>query len=205
MFAKFTPLFALTLMLAAPAAKAQFEMPLTQPHFIILISAPVQEHLKLTDEQKKSIDKALESAVQKDGDRVMVTLGPDTDMKELDKEALKPLDDNQRKRLNELWLQRNGLLALEDKDTAKTLSVTEEQMKKIQDVFADHRQKLEDLFMSMDSNGGTEVHMDQKKVASLREATDKKISALLTEDQVKTWKEMLGEKFDFKDGKGSLD
>lgn len=197
---KSTTLFTLILALAAPMARAQIEMPLTQPRFTLLVSPQIQEHLKLTDEQKKKIDAALEANVQREGDRVMIMMGPDTDIKELDKAAIASLDDKQKQRLSEIWLQRNGLLALEEKETAKTLDVVEDQMEKIRPIFDDYRQKIMDLFMTHDDNGGEEVKYDRTKVEKLRADTNKKIEAILKEEQVKAWKAMLGEKFEFKEG-----
>ncbi len=190
----------LLITLFAPAAlvSAQFQMPVNQPRFILLMNPKVREHLKVGAEQYKMISDALGDSVQEDGTgRIMIRLTGNDDMADLDKSAVKCLDTKQAARFEQLYLQKSGLLALDDEAVAKRLTVTEDQSEEITKIIDDYRQKLTDLFM--DSHGGSseQVQIDTKKLKELQYVAEKKIDVLLTDDQRKQWKSMLGEKFDF--------
>ncbi len=192
----FKSLVTLAALVSTVAAQAQFDFPLTQPRFILITNPLVREHLKLTEDQKKRVDSALESVVQKDGEKITIMIGPDTDAEELDKVVKAALDDKQRDRFEQLWLQSNGMLSLSEDKTGKAFSLTDDQKKKLNGIFEDYREKMKDLFMSS-SGGGTEISIDHKKMEELKKEVEVKVTEVLTDEQRKKWKDMTGEKFDF--------
>jgi len=189
-----------TLLFCCALASAQFELPVIRPHFVVFSMPKVKEHLKVTDSQSSKIKEVLDPIMHDDGEgHTFMSINGSEDMEKIDKDVMKVLDDKQNERLEQLWLQQSGLLALTDKKVAEKLSLKTEQSKQIDEIATDYRQKMRDLFMSDDGNGELTIKIDPSKLADLQKATDKKIGALLTDDQNAAWKKLLGEKFEFSD------
>ena len=55
------------------------------------------------------------------------------------------------------------------------------------------RQEMQSIF-----SGGGDPQENRKKMQTLQKETMEKVSAVLTDDQKKTWKEMTGEPFEVK-------
>ena len=152
----------------------------------------VRVELKITDAQNKKIIDAFEGTVEVDGDSIMIQLTGDQDLKKLEANAIKVLDEVQRKRLEELWLQSVGAYAAGDDTIAKALSVTAEQTKKIDKIFDDTKDEILDLYMS----GHSEDNV--KKGEAIRDSGRKLVEAILTKEQIKMLEDMKGKPFKFK-------
>ena len=102
------------------------------------------------------------------------------------------LKDDQRKRLRQLELQREGAFALwhGDAEIGKDLKVTDEQRKQFMAVVVEFQKKIEPLIKAAQSGGNPEEIWP--KVMKLRKEYEGKIEALFTDAQKKQWKEMLG-------------
>ena len=74
-------------------------------------------------------------------------------------------------------------------EVARLLNLTEEQQKKFKEMRVEARKELAELISSKDREGRNE------KLAKLREAVDKKIEAVLTDEQKAKAKELVGETF----------
>lgn len=183
-------LLALPVLLLAAFAFAQEgppprEMLLGRKVFFVF-RPEIKAELKLTSDQEKKILDAFEGSLQVDGDRIMLTLTPEADLDGMEKEAAKALSEDQRKRLDEAWIQELEGLALADEAVAKKLALTSDQKKSVEKVVAETAERLQELFMAGHDEG------TQKEAAALRKEGGKKMLALLTADQSKVYEGLKG-------------
>jgi hypothetical protein len=180
------------------------------PPFIVFRDK-VQEELKLSDEQKKKLERQLQDTVQD----AMKFFEKAKDLKPEEREQehqaysrkaqeklaafLKDtLKDDQRQRLRQLALQQQGLFALfgEEKVQAE-LKITDEQRKQLMGVIEDLQKKIQPLIKEAQS-GGNPVEI-RPKIMKIRKEQEGKIEAVLTDAQKKQWRELLGKPFDLDD------
>jgi hypothetical protein len=173
---------------------------------MILRMPEVQAELKLTDEQKTKITEMLG---QLGGGRrgqggQFRDLSREEREKQLaerraneEKQVQAILNEDQLKRYHQLQLQRQGLLALRDAPVRDSLKLTDDQRSKVDGILkeqADETQKaLESAGGGQRGRGGAA----RAQLAEIRKKTEAKLEALLTDDQQKQWKEMLGPTFKF--------
>jgi len=110
------------------------------------------------------------------------------------------LKEDQMKRYRQLDLQQGGSQALSRKDVAEELKITDEQKGKLTALQTEQREAMGQIFRS----GGNFQDMTEderaafrKKMGDMRKSFNDKAFAVLTADQTKKWKEMLGEPFKF--------
>lgn len=174
-----------------PPAK---EIVISQKVFMIFRPA-VKKELKITDDQEKRAKDAFGDILQVDGDRIMITMTGDTDLKELGKNALKVLDADQTKRLKEVWIQEQFGTAIADDEVAKELALTDDQRKSADKEIESAGQALMEMFQGGDH--GPEM---AKKALEVRKKAGEKMLALLTEEQKKKYEAMKGKPFKSEDG-----
>lgn len=198
----FKSLILFTTMLTLQTANAQsIEQPAAQPKFTVAYMPQVQEHLKLSVEQKNKISSVLDPYVKDLGDgRKAIMLRQDDDTESIDKDVIAVLDEKQAKRFEEVYLQIAGYSALSRKEYAEKLSVTEEQKKKLEDAWEHNRNRMQEIFDSQGPADGA-IIMTKEQSIKLREQLNKEVEAVLSKDQLDKWKTMIGEKFELKDGK----
>lgn len=100
----------------------------------------------------------------------------------------KVLKDNQVTRLKQIMLQMKGTQAYLDPAVQKELSLSDRQVNNIKTIMDDYRKEMADMF----KGGGRDGF---KKMAELRQETSDKINGVLTADQKRAFKQMLGEEF----------
>ncbi len=163
----------------------------------------VQNHLKLSDAQKKALDEELQERLQ-DAMQLFEKLDglkPEDREKELGEyrpkvhEKLaaflrKTLKEDQLKRLRQIGLQQEGAFALGQPEVGKELKLTDEQRKQFTAVVQDMQKKIEPLIKEAQSGGNPEEI--RPKAMKIRKDHEGTIEALLTDEQKKQWKEMLG-------------
>jgi len=171
----------------------------------LLGNPSVQKELKLDEAQ---VEKAKELAAST-RDKVMGLRDQLTDLQGQERmtkqaELMKPINEaalksakeflkaEQLTRLNQIELQQRGALAFSDPAIAKKLSVTEEQAGKIKTILDAQQTEMRDIRQA----AGQDFASAMPKMAALRKETNTKVTALLTDDQKKTWKEMTGEPFE---------
>ncbi len=110
------------------------------------------------------------------------------------------LNTDQSKRFHQLELQQAGAQALSRKDVAEALKITDEQKEKLAAVQKENGEAMRQIFQS----GGNPMDMTEderaammKKMQALRKSSSDKSFAVLTPEQAKSWKEMIGEPFKF--------
>src|SRR5207245_5465174 len=118
----------------------------------LLTQKPVQEELKLTEDQVKEVT-AL-SAKQREAGQGLQDLSQEEraqkrqELGKKSQEALaKILKPEQQKRLKELTLQAGGVMAVtQDAEAAKALSITDEQKEKLQTMQRESMAQMRELF-----------------------------------------------------------
>ncbi len=163
----------------------------------------VQADLKLSDEQKKKLEKRLQDTVpgamqffQKLGEKK-----PEEREKELHayrekaREKLTAflegaLQDEQLKRLRQIMLQREGLFALGSAEIVKELELTDRQRQQFLEVVLGMQKKAAPLMK--EAQQGARPEEIWPKILKLREEHSRQIENLLSDAQKKQWQKMLG-------------
>ena len=167
----------------------------------------VQEELKLSDEQKKKLEKRLQDTVQ-DAMQFFQKLQdakPDERQKEhhayVEKAQEKltaflegALTEKQFKRLRQVMLQREGLFALGKPEIMKELEITDKQRQQFGEIVQDMQKKIEPLIKEAQKGGKFEEI--RPKMMKIREEHVGRIEALLSDAQKTQWQKMLGKPLD---------
>lgn len=171
----------------------------------LLDNKSVQEELKLSKEQIDKSKAAHEEIRKKhDEDFKKAREMSDEERRELFKkvndENMKAisgiLNEDQLKRYKQIQLQQStrfmGPGTLLQDDVQKTLKLTDDQIAKIKTISEDVQKEMREL-----REGGFKPENFQKMQALSKDGLDK-ASATLTDDQKKSWKDMLGSAFEVK-------
>lgn len=169
----------------------------------------VQEELKLSDEQKKKLEKRLQDTVQ-DAMQFFQKPGDNTEEREKEHHAYVEkaqenltaflqglLQEEQFKRLRQVMLQREGLFALGHPEVMKELEITDKQRQQFVEVVQELQKKTEPL-MKEAQNGGKPEEIGPK-LMKVRKEHEGKIDAILSDAQKKQWQKMLGKPLDLGD------
>ena len=121
----------------------------------------------------------------------------DDQMEKLPAEVLiaigKVLNEKQLKRFKEIELQQRGNNAFKDDAVQKNLKMTAEQKKSIESIIADSNKERTEAFKGAAGGGGFKGI--QEKLDTIQKESREKIYTLLSKDQRKAWREMIGEEF----------
>jgi hypothetical protein len=192
---------------------------MSAPKFPLLLNKDVQQELKISTEQLKKIQEILPASSgfpfapggQGGGQfKIMVAPGGGNklpeggiralpsfpDFSKTDDDLNKVLDQPQRDRLKQLWLQQQGLMALAQEKVADDVGLEAEQRTLVKEAIDHHQTSMRDFIMD------PENRTDQTKIRDFfktqRERTENDISLLLSDKQKENWQKLLGPKFDFK-------
>src|SRR5262249_17773612 len=150
-------------------------------------------------EQVKDIPAAIRTVREKYQDdlRKLRDLEPDKQvalMKKVDEETTKAIADilrpEQAKRLKQIERQQTVVHYFNSAEVAKDLKLTDDQKEKIKDVFNEYQQEAGALLLRGAS--------DQESQKKLTKAALTAFVEVLTNDQRKAWKELIGEPFELK-------
>jgi peroxiredoxin len=166
---------------------------------VIIGDDAVQADLRCTAEQKKELRQVLDELEQpiwvvrdwppdKSRDRLVPL------MAELQVGIDRILTPAQRKRFEQIQLQRRGPDALLEPETAKALGLSAHQNKQVQTVIEDARAKIQKL--GPIPAGAAESRKYYKAVYDLRAREQDLLLAILNADQKKAWTALLGKRFD---------
>jgi hypothetical protein len=163
----------------------------------LLMNQSVRQELKLTEQQfgkiKTEVDKVLDAnkdklARLKDADPEERAPVLDAITEQTNKIVVGVLSKDQVKRLREIDLQQRGPMALYDPEVRKALKITEPQLAKLKVLAKETNQQAQ---KAQDAG-------DMKKLDEVMRAAGEKLDTLLTDEQKKTWVEMLGKPFEIK-------
>jgi hypothetical protein len=178
--------------------------------FLVFRDKVQEEELKLSDKQKeKLLEKFREYAqeTKKVFDKI-TDLKPEEREKEMRFHRQKSheqlmaflrdtLKAEQLKRLQQLELQQQGPFALGRPEIVKELRITVEQRKQFMGVVQEMQKLIEPLMKEAQSGGNPQEI--GPKVMKVRKDHEGKIEAILSDEQQKQWKKMLGKPFDLGD------
>jgi hypothetical protein len=206
------PALALSALLAGGAGARGFGRPGGQGFRMgggsaaLLMAPDVQKELKLTDTQKTQVRGAIQKSFA--DAQALFQQGQNGSQEErmqafqkLQAEQQKTIDGilnpDQRKRLHEILLQQQGGMALANPEVASELKLTDDQKTKLGATLQQQSQAMRDLFQSAGNAGGGPGGFGaiREKMQALQKDTSAKITALLTDEQQKQWKEMQGAPF----------
>jgi hypothetical protein len=173
---------------------------------LVILQAPVQEEIKLNDAQKADLQKVQEKlrgtmreafqSAAGDREKMQEAMKSATDAakKEVEKvtATLKP---EQAKRLRQLELQFAGIRAFAESDVQKELKLNDKQKADIKEITEGIAKDAQELRAGAQGDRAKMQEVGRKVQALTKEGMEK-ISGALSEDQKKTWGEMIGEKFD---------
>jgi hypothetical protein len=178
----------------------------------LLMRQDVQKELKLTDDQlaklkevgdemrekgKEAFDKAdLQGLGQQERFAKMAEI-----MKPVNDEAAKKitalLQPEQNKRLKQLQRQQAGVRAFTEKEVQEALKLTDDQKEQINTLAKDIEREISEMRKGA-AGDFSKFGEIMKNGQALNQEGIEKIQATLTADQKKEWKELTGEKFEFK-------
>jgi Spy/CpxP family protein refolding chaperone len=166
----------------------------TTVKLLLLRQKSVQEELKLTPELCKKIADYTEKEHEAYPTSLKLNAAErESKLNELEKEHEKFIADNlseaQRKRLEQITMQVIGLRFLTRPKAAEVLKLTPEQQEKFKKL---HEEARKDLAALVDAKGGEDKN---EKLAKLRADLDKKIEAILTDEQKEIARSHVGEPF----------
>ena len=170
----------------------------------------VQAELKLSDEQKKKLEKRLQDTVQ-NARQFFQQLGdkqPEERGKEHHAYVQKAqenltaflqglLQEAQFQRLRQVMLQREGLFALGNPEIMQELELTDQQRQQFVEVVQAMQKKIESLMKAAQTSGKPEEL--RPKLMKIRQEHQDQIEAILNDAQKKQWQKMLGKPLDLGD------
>lgn len=163
----------------------------------------VQAALKLTDEQKKLATEVVEkfnadraelrgsgggggfAAMQEQVAKLTA---------EADAKLAEKLDDAQKKRLMEIYVQQNGTAALADAEVQKTLGLDEAAIKKLEEARNANREAMMAAMQELGQDATPEER--QEKMQTVRKTADEKLLGALSADQKAAFEKLGGEKLE---------
>jgi len=162
---------------------------------VLLRQKSVREELKLTDVHGKTIHEFATGQWKKAKEiHKLPAAEQDAKYAVLTKENEKFLSDllkpEQRKRLDQIALQMNGLLQAGKPDVASALGLTSDQKKKLEEL---HKMAHKDAKAILKE--ATDTDTKHAELMKLHETNKMRLIGLLTSDQKKKWAELVGPEF----------
>jgi uncharacterized protein YaaQ len=109
------------------------------------------------------------------------------------------LNDKQMKRFRQIELQVRGTqVFVKDEQLRKDLKITESQTKSIEEILDESRKEIADLM----KDGGFFKKGNNEKIQGINKEAKEKVMNVLTSDQKKSYKQIVGEEFKFEERKG---
>ncbi|HEV3260847.1 MAG TPA: hypothetical protein VG013_28605 [Gemmataceae bacterium] len=186
-----------------PAEAGRQLMETLGPAFMVFRDK-VQKELKLSDEQKKKLEKRLQDTVQDTMQFFQKLADKEPEEREKELHAYREraqenltaflqglLQEEQSKRLRQVMLQRDRLFALlGNAEVAKELEITDKQRQHFSEVAQEMQKKIEPLANEAQKGGNPQEI--GPKIRKIRKEQEERIEALLSVAQKKQWKKMLG-------------
>ena len=169
---------------------------------MLLTNKSVQKELKVTDEQAPKLEAFANETREKNRERFqgLQDATPEeraSKMREAQAEMHKGLDGilkpEQVKRFKQVELQVAGARAYAMPQVQEALKLTDDQKSKVREISQEAMEASRSAF----SDAGDDRAAAMKKVTEINKEANTKAAALLTEDQKKSWKELVGDPFDY--------
>lgn len=158
---------------------------------ILLTQKSIKKEIHLTPAQEKKIQammKGLESNQAGFGIPDMHYM-----TREIDARLVDCLEPEQLKRLHEIFLQANGLVALSEKSVIDALNLSPEQIQQSKSIIkAFDKESMAKLMETQKTK-----KIDNKALEQLRQKANEDLTAVLNAEQQDQWKILLGTPFKF--------
>lgn len=171
----------------------------------LLVIEEVQGELEMTDEQKEEIvakAKELYDSFRSEQREIMMGGGDAAEMEELlkemkeeEKEFVASLNDEQKKRLHQLQIQRMGNGAFQNAKIAKQLGISDEQKKEIKGTFDAAAEKMQEGMAEARESG--DFSSMRTIMTDVQTELTKSLMSVMNDDQKSKYEEMCGKKFKF--------
>ena len=171
----------------------------------------VAEELKLTDEQKESVDKSFRELIDRQQELRAALRGLQANERQkkieeyrkktveltakTSKAVRKLLDKDQNARLSQIELQMRGIRALMDPKVVKKLEITKEQTQAMTKLQEDMTKKRQDLFQDI-RNGNVQRNQYRAKLDEITKEHESATIEVLNKEQQAAFEKMKGEKFE---------
>ncbi len=177
---------------------------------ILLNHDGVKKEIRLTREQSSRVNKIIMEVFDKYQPDLRDALGDKEKRQKLIRDSTQEtrervrkelpdiLEPGQLKRLNQIQIQANGILSFKRKEVQEKLKLTLKQKLEILKIGSDLKQEVTQVFNDASQMPLRKMPAALRKSNELRDAATQKALDTLTREQKKIWKEMTGEKFDFK-------
>jgi Spy/CpxP family protein refolding chaperone len=162
---------------------------------VLLRQKSVQHELKVTPDEARKIHEHCSRQWKKAEE--LAKAGKEEREKKFDamaeenerflKDCLKP---EQRKRLKQIAMQRAGLLWIARSDVASNLGLSAEQKQKVKEL---HKEAHKEALEILRSNEGKMVKKEHLREMRMKDR--RRLMAVLTDEQKRKWKEMIGDEF----------
>lgn len=176
---------------------------------MLLPNRSVQEELKLTKEQVEKTTAASQKYQEKQKEVSAKLRDPGQEAQrekhqtmlkaaaeEFTKATESILTTAQRQRLRQIELQQRGAQAFADQEVQKALKLADDQKEKIKTIQEDARSEMEKILKT--GPGTALLPQMMQRVGSVRKESLERVSAILNEQQRKTWKDLIGEPFEMR-------
>ena len=166
----------------------------------------VLDEIKVSDEQKEKLLEHMMTQIMETGPFLdsLAESGEEREKKlkehrkkaheKLVKVLKEVLSSDQLKRLRGITLQQEGGLGLAQEDVQRELKITQKQMKEFMAITRELQGKIQTLIKEAQS--GVKPEELRPNMHKIREEYGKKLEAVLTDEQTKKWKDMLGKSFE---------
>jgi hypothetical protein len=196
------------LVLLAPTASAQRPAGTGGPGGLgggpILLFVPnVQEELKLTGEQTRTVPQILQQILSKHREEMMALRDlPQEERTRKQRELTRSMNDEakkslsmsaeQAKRFDQISLQQRSIEVFGDPEVQAKLKLSPEQLAQIHDIAMDSRER----FMEIANSVGNDREEAMRKIRQLQKDLMAKSQTVMTDEQKASWKELAGEPFE---------
>jgi Spy/CpxP family protein refolding chaperone len=174
---------------------------------MLLSNKGVQQELKVTDAQAEKLDALAQELGQKQREEFgKLQDVPQDERREKMQELSRSINEEMHKSLNgilkseqtkrfgQIQLQQAGVYAFTTPRVEKELELTADQKSKIRLINEDLAESTREAFRGGQSDRAAAM----QKITQLRKEGMEKATALLTDDQKKSWKDLTGEPFEVK-------
>jgi hypothetical protein len=178
------------------------------PSFIVFRDQVLDE-LKISDETRQKLLEHLMEQVMETGPFLdsLEKSGPEREKKlnehrknahqKLAKLLTETLNADQLKRLRQIELQHERAFVLNRADLVKELKITDQQRQQLATLTQEMQNKIQPLVKEAQSGGDPEEI--RPKIFKIRDEYVKKLEGVLTDEQQKQWKDMLGKPLELED------
>jgi len=173
-------------------ATAQFMPGQMAGRGMIAMNPDCAKELKITKDQQKKIDEAIKELQKRISAGDYTGMNMMNPMAAIDAPIEAILDETQKARLEELFIQKNDGFALTDKRVATKLELTEDQIAEIKKIDRESKPELTKLLQNMRSNSDKDKLKAKEKEVSLQ------FIAVLTPEQAAKFETFKGKPFKFK-------